>query len=137
MNLFCKYVLRTASIDGHRPLWQPAEDVVIVWFIVIIVCKNFCLPQINFFLFVKIMALRNSGIRKRLIFFVRDATIGKNRFAGSETMKQSHALSACLATKSPGAKLHCMAGDIARLTHTGLLKSHRLGYIKKIVKMKF
>jgi hypothetical protein len=38
MNLFYKYVLRAASIDGPRLLWQLAEDVVTVWYIVIIVC---------------------------------------------------------------------------------------------------
>lgn len=41
MNLFYKYVLRAASIDGPWPLWQPAEDVVIVWHIVIMVCHIF------------------------------------------------------------------------------------------------
>jgi hypothetical protein len=40
MNLFYKHVTRVTSIDGLRPLWQPAEDVVIFWFSVIIVCYH-------------------------------------------------------------------------------------------------
>ncbi len=68
MNLLYKYVLKAASIDGLRPLWQPAEDVAIISFNVLLYDINFCLPQINFFFFFFFLALHY--LRYRILYLV-------------------------------------------------------------------